>query len=100
MKSTVPVGTGEKVRHRLDARGLAHVGYVSNPEFIAEGTAVRDFMEPDGIVVGAFDEADGDAVAQLHEGIDAPVVRADVASAEMINLAANAALMGRTLVLN
>jgi UDPglucose 6-dehydrogenase len=100
MKSTVPVGTGEKVRHRLDARGLAHVGYVSNPEFTAEGTAVRDFMEPDRIVIGAFDEADGDAVAQLHEGIDAPVVRADVASAEMIKLAANAALMARISFIN
>ena len=50
MKSTVPVGTGEKVRHRLDERGLAHVGYVSNPEFTAEGTAVHDFMQPDRIV--------------------------------------------------
>ena len=50
MKSTVPVGTGEKVRHGLDARGLAHVGYVSNPEFLAEGNAVRDFMHPDRIV--------------------------------------------------
>jgi UDPglucose 6-dehydrogenase len=100
MKSTVPVGTGEKVRHRLDARGLAHVGYVSNPEFTAEGTAVRDFMEPDRIVVGAFGEADGDAVAALHGGIDAPVVRADVASAEMITLAANAALMARISFIN
>ena len=100
MKSTVPVGTGDKVRHRLDARGLAQVGYVSNPEFTAEGTAVRDFMEPDRIVVGAFDEADGDAVAALHEGIDAPVVRADVASAEMIKLAANAALMVRISFIN
>jgi len=100
MKSTVPVGTGEKVRHRLDARGLAHVGYVSNPEFTAEGTAVRDFMEPDRIVLGAFEEADGDAVAKLHEGIDAPVVRSDVASAEMIKLAANAALMARISFIN
>ena len=100
MKSTVPVGTGEKVRHRLDARGLAHVGYVSNPEFLSEGNAVRDFMEPDRIVVGAFDEADGDAVAALHGGIDAPVVRADVASAEMIKLAANAALMARISFIN
>src|SRR5918992_5055588 len=56
MKSTVPVGTGEKVRGALDARGLEHVGYASNPEFTAEGSAVRDFMEPDRIVVGAFDE--------------------------------------------
>ncbi len=100
MKRTVPVGTGEKVRHRLDARGLAHVGYASNPEFTAEGTAVRDFMEPDRIVVGAFEEADGDAVAALHQGIDAPVVRADVASAEMIKLAANAALMARISFIN
>ena len=100
MKSTVPVGTGEKVRHRLDQRGLGHVGYVSNPEFTAEGTAVRDFMEPDRIVVGAFDEADGDAVEALHRGIDAPVVRSDVASAEMIKLAANAALMTRISFIN
>jgi UDPglucose 6-dehydrogenase len=100
MKSTVPVGTGEKVRHRLDERGLAHVGYVSNPEFTAEGTAVRDFMEPDRIVVGAFEVADGDAVEALHRGIEAPVVRSDVASAEMIKLAANAALMTRISFIN
>src|SRR5204863_5644322 len=46
MKSTVPVGTGEHVRARLDARGLTGVGYVSNPEFLAEGSAVADFMSP------------------------------------------------------
>jgi UDPglucose 6-dehydrogenase len=100
LKSTVPVGTGEKVRHRLDERGLTQVGYVSNPEFTAEGTAVRDFLRPDRIVVGAFEEADGDAVADLHRGIDAPVVRCDVASAEMIKLAANAALMTRISFIN
>jgi UDPglucose 6-dehydrogenase len=100
MKSTVPVGTGAKVRERLDARGLGHVGYASNPEFTADGTAVRDFLEPDRIVIGAFAEADGDAVAALHEGIDAPVVRSDVASAEMIKLAANAALMTRISFIN
>src|ERR1051325_11258826 len=63
MKSTVPVGTGEKVRAALDGRGLASVGYVSNPEFTAEGTAVKDFTEPDRIVIGAFDDADAEAVA-------------------------------------
>ena len=92
MKSTVPPGTGEKVRARLDARGLAHVGYVSNPEFLAEGTAVADFMHPDRIVIGAFADADGDAVATLYAAMDAPIVRADVASAEMIKLASNAFL--------
>src|ERR1044072_4189055 len=79
MKSTVPVGTGSKVRHRLDGRGLEHIGYASNPECTAEGTAVRDFQQPDRIVVGSFDEADGAAVEALHEGIDGPVVRCDVA---------------------
>lgn len=100
MKSTVPVGTGDKVRHRLRERGLDDVGYASNPEFTAEGTAVHDFMHPDRIVVGAFEEADADAVVALHAGIDAPVVLADVASAEMIKLAANAALMTRISFIN
>ena len=100
MKSTVPVGTGSKVRHRLDGRGLGHIGYASNPEFTAEGTAVRDFQHPDRIVIGAFDEAAGEAVEQLHSGIDAPVVHCDVASAEMIKLAANAALMTRISFIN
>jgi UDPglucose 6-dehydrogenase len=100
MKSTVPVGTGRTVRHRLDERGLENVGYVSNPEFTAEGTAIRDFMSPDRIVIGAFDDADGDVVERLHAGIDAPVVRSDVASAEMIKLAANAALVTRISFIN
>ena len=100
MKSTVPVGTGLRVRHRLDERGLSQVGYASNPEFTAEGTAVRDFLHPDRIVVGAFRDEDGDAVAALHAGIDGPVVRCDVASAEMIKLAANAALMTRISFIN
>ncbi len=100
MKSTVPVGTGRAVRLRLDERGLQNVGYVSNPEFTAEGTAVHDFMHPDRIVVGAFDESDGDVVERLHAGIDAPVIRSDVNSAEMIKLAANAFLVTRISFIN
>jgi UDPglucose 6-dehydrogenase len=100
MKSTVPVGTGRAVRHRLDDRGLTNAGYVSNPEFTAEGTAVKDFMHPDRVVIGAFDEADGDIVAALHEGIDAPIIRTDVASAEMVKLASNAFLMTRVSFIN
>jgi len=100
MKSTVPVGTGEKVRTALDARGLTHVGYAANPEFLAEGSAVSDFMKPDRVVVGAYTEADAEAVAALYEPLDAPIVRADVASAEMIKLAANAFLMTRISFIN
>jgi UDPglucose 6-dehydrogenase len=100
MKSTVPVGTGEKVRAALEARGLTNVGYVSNPEFLSEGQAVRDFMQPDRIVIGAFADEDAAAVEALYLGIEAPVVRTDVASSEMIKLAANAFLMTRISFIN
>jgi UDPglucose 6-dehydrogenase len=100
MKSTVPVGTGEKVRAALDGRGLTNVGYVSNPEFLAEGHAVHDFLNPDRIVIGAFADEDGAAVEALYGGIEAPVLRTDVASAEMIKLAANAFLMTRISFIN
>jgi len=100
MKSTVPVGTGAKVRASLDARGLAHVVYVSNPEFFSEGTAIRDFFSPQRVVVGAFGREEGDRVAALYAVLDAPVVRCDVASAEMIKLAANAFLTTRISFIN
>jgi UDPglucose 6-dehydrogenase len=100
MKSTVPVGTGERIRHGLEERGLGEIGYVSNPEFLAEGTAVRDFMQPDRIAIGAFEEEDGDAVASLYASLEGPIVRSDVSSAEMIKLAANAALMTRISFIN
>ena len=100
MKSTVPVGTGEKVRAALEARGLSHIGYVANPEFLAEGGAVEDFLHPDRVVIGSFAEADGDRVAALYDGLDTPIVRADVASAEMIKLAANAFLATRISFIN
>jgi UDPglucose 6-dehydrogenase len=100
MKSTVPVGTGERIRATLEQRGLERVGYVSNPEFLSEGRAVEDFMSPDRIVIGSFHQAAGDRVAALYEGFDAPVVRTSVASAEMIKLAANAFLATRISFIN
>src|SRR4051812_37619194 len=100
MKSTVPVGTGETVRRRLDARGLTNVGYASNPEFLAEGSAVPDFMNPDRIVVGAFEAQDADRVVELHSGLDAEIVRTDVPSAELVKLAANAFLSTRISFIN
>jgi len=100
MKSTVPVGTGEKVRAELDARGLARVVYVSNPEFLAEGTAVEDFLHPDRIVVGAFREEEGETVTALYGDLGAPVVHTDVASAEMIKYASNAFLATKISFIN
>jgi UDPglucose 6-dehydrogenase len=100
MKSTVPVGTGARVRARLDARGLPNVGYVSNPEFLAEGSAVADFKSPDRVVVGAFEPADAEPVVELHRGIDTEFLRTDVASAELVKLAANAFLSTRVSFIN
>ncbi|MEV4568907.1 UDP-glucose/GDP-mannose dehydrogenase family protein [Nonomuraea sp. NPDC049419] len=100
MKSTVPVGTGTRVRAALDEAGLSHVGYAANPEFTAEGSAVRDFMRPDRIVIGSADDATAALVAGLHEGIEGPVVVMDVRSAEMVKLASNALLATKISFIN
>jgi UDPglucose 6-dehydrogenase len=97
MKSTVPAGTGVAIRRELP--GLA---YVSCPEFLKEGTAVADFMHPDRVVVGADagDEDAADAVAELYRPLGGELVRTDVASAEMIKLAANAFLATKISFIN
>ena len=102
MKSTVPAGTGVKVRALLDDKGLANVGYVSNPEFLAEGDAVKDFNNPDRVVVGAFEPEDGKRVLQLHAKFagTAPFLEMDVTSAELVKLAANAMLATRISFIN
>ncbi|MFB8242412.1 UDP-glucose dehydrogenase family protein [Kitasatospora purpeofusca] len=92
VKSTVPVGTGARVRAAMDSAGLHAVGYAANPEFTAEGRAVQDFLHPDRVVIGSDDPDTTKLVAQLHDGVDGPVVEMDVASAEMVKLAANALL--------
>jgi len=97
MKSTVPVGTGRSIQRRREG-----LGYVSNPEFLKEGTAVADFMRPDRVVVGAGEgsEAFADRVTALYEPLKAPIVRTDVASAEMIKLASNAFLATKISFIN
>ena len=100
MKSTVPVGTGDKLRAELDARGLEGVGYVSNPEFLREGSAVGDFQHPDRVVVGAFDAAQSARVASLYVPLDTEIVETDVSSAEMIKMASNAFLATKISFVN
>jgi UDPglucose 6-dehydrogenase len=97
MKSTVPVSTGRSIK-----RSLKKMGYVSNPEFLKEGSAITDFQHPDRVVVGAGPEdADfGDRVEKLYEPLDPPMVRTDVASAEMIKLASNAFLATKISFIN
>ena len=89
-KSTVPVGTTHLVAGLLDRDD---VSVASNPEFLREGTAVSDFLGPDRIVVGADDDRTREVVRSLYDGVDAPVVLTDPASAETIKYAANAFLV-------
>jgi UDPglucose 6-dehydrogenase len=100
MKSTVPVGTGEKVMADLDAMGVSGISYASNPEFLREGAAIQDFLEPDRIVIGSFREEDGAAVADLYRGIDTDVVRTSVPTAEMVKYASNAFLATKISFIN
>ena len=97
MKSTVPVGTGRSIKRRLKS-----MGYVSNPEFLKEGSAISDFQHPDRVVVGAGreDAHFGDRVEKLYEPLEAPMVRTDVAAAEMIKLASNAFLATKISFIN
>ncbi|MFI7612378.1 UDP-glucose dehydrogenase family protein [Nonomuraea terrae] len=100
VKSTVPVGTGARVRAALDEAGLSHVGYAANPEFTAEGRAVDDFLHPDRVVIGAEDDATARLIEELHAGVDGPVVVMDVRSAEMVKLASNALLATKISFIN
>jgi UDPglucose 6-dehydrogenase len=100
MKSTVPVGTGERIRAELDAQGLTEVGYCSNPEFLKEGAAIADFMKPDRVVIGDFDTVHGDQVAALYDALDTPIVRTTVPTAEMIKYASNAFLATKISFIN
>ena len=97
MKSTVPAGTGAAIK-----RDLAGLAYVSCPEFLKEGSAVEDFMNPDRVVIGADpgDEEAGDSVAALYAPLGGEIVRTDVASAEMIKLASNAFLATKISFVN
>jgi len=100
MKSTVPAGTGVAVKRMFAEQGKDGLGYVSCPEFLKEGSAVKDFMHPDRVVIGDVGDWAGDAVAELYAPLDAPFVRTDIASAEMVKLASNAFLATKISFIN
>src|SRR3990170_7093776 len=102
-KSTVPVGTGDRVRAAVASRTKHKFDVVSNPEFLKEGAAVEDFMKPDRIVVGA----DNPRAAALMQDLYAPFVRTgkpilimDIRSAEMTKYASNAMLATKISFIN
>jgi UDPglucose 6-dehydrogenase len=99
MKSTVPVGTGEMIKRKFAEQGKGF-SYVSCPEFLKEGSAIKDFLEPDRVVVGDDGDWAGDAVVELYAPLEAPLVRTDVKSAEMVKLASNAFLATKISFIN
>lgn len=102
-KSTSPIGTGETIdailrSHLADEAGPPTI--VSNPEFLREGSAVKDFFHPERIVIGCDSRVEADRVATLYAGLGAPKVITDLRSAEMIKYVSNAFLATRVSFIN
>lgn len=91
VKSTVPIGTNDRVEARLRERvaGRVKVDVVSNPEFLAQGTAVRDTLAPSRIVIGAENADAAEKIRAMYAGFDAPVLVMNRRSAEMVKYASN-----------
>ena len=96
-KSTVPLGTAKKIQKAL-RRKDTHV--VSNPEFLSEGNAIRDFLEPSRIVIGANSKEHSERVAELYSKVDAPILISSWESAELIKHTANAFLAMKLTFIN
>lgn len=93
-KSTVPVSTGSKVYQVIEryAKGDVDVDVVSNPEFLREGSAVADLLNPDRVVIGADSQRAMDLMKRVYQPFNAPIVEVDLHSAELIKHAANSFL--------
>lgn len=101
-KSTVPIGTGDLVAKLVEEECVtdARFAVVSNPEFLREGSAVADCLNPDRVVLGASDRAACEAVASLYLSLRCPIIITDLATAEMIKYASNAMLAARISFIN
>jgi UDPglucose 6-dehydrogenase len=101
-KSTVPVGTGDWVADIVSRTQPTHIDFavVSNPEFLREGSAIGDFLNPDRVVLGSLNKDAAEKVAQLHLALRAPIVVTDLRTAEMIKYASNAFLATRISFIN
>jgi len=100
-KSTAPVGSTRLVARFLTEAGApSDVGVAANPEFLREGSAVRDFLEPSRVVIGCEDTAVAVRISELYEGVKTPIVVTDPASAEMVKYASNAFLSTKISFVN
>jgi len=100
-KSTVPIGTGDVVSEVMKQFNTQFsVDVVSNPEFLREGSALRDFMQPDRVVIGAHNRQAAERVARLYEPLQAPILIYNLYTAEMVKYASNAFLAARISFMN
>ncbi len=102
-KSTVPVGTADKVRATIASRTTVDFHVCSNPEFLKEGAAVEDFMKPDRVVVGVDSQEAADILTELYSPFvrtGNPLIFMDIPSAELTKYAANAMLATRISFMN
>lgn len=99
-KSTVPIGTGKLVGDIISRKTKTNFDMVSNPEFLREGSAVKDFMAPERIVIGSESTAARDIMNKLYEPIDCPIVNTNIETAEMIKYASNAFLATKISFIN
>ncbi len=100
IKSTVPVGTNEKVKEIISNETDKVIYSVSNPEFLREGRAVDDFFNPDRIVIGTDNDEALQIMRELYADFNCPIVMTDIRSAEMIKYAANAFLATKISFIN
>ncbi|MBD1383016.1 UDP-glucose dehydrogenase family protein [Metabacillus arenae] len=101
-KSTVPVGTNEKIKKWIENKitGRLKVSIVSNPEFLREGSAIYDTFNGDRIIIGAEDELSANIIGDLYKPFDLPIIKTDIRSAEMIKYASNAFLATKISFIN
>lgn len=99
-KSTVPVGTNEKIKQIISSITKQPFDIVSVPEFLREGTAVHDTMHPDRIVIGAENRVSAEAATSLHRPLTSNIFVTDIRSAEMIKYASNAFLATKISFIN
>ncbi|MDO8525369.1 MAG: UDP-glucose/GDP-mannose dehydrogenase family protein [Candidatus Omnitrophota bacterium] len=101
-KSTVPVNTGEWVEHTIKAFNKRNIKFdvASNPEFLREGSAIKDFMNPDRIVIGVKSKKARDILTKLYKPLKAPIVVTDIKSAEIIKHASNSFLATKISFIN
>ncbi len=100
IKSTVPVGSEIKIAEIIKKHYKGEFTIVSNPEFLREGSAIKDFLHPDRVIIGSSHQGVADALVKLYEPLNAPIFSTDLRSAQLIKYASNAYLATKISFMN